>query len=286
MNNRPQDILARLKDVPALPTGSARILQQIQAPDADIPNLARLIEYEAGLTANILRLANSAYYGCSRTIGSVREAIVRLGTQRISELIVSVSVAPMIQQPLKGYDLPAGDLWVHSAAVAIAARELQATLGVSAPDCLFTAALLHDIGKIVLGGFVETNAESIAALVAAENLSFETAEQRVLGVDHAEVGATLLEMWNLPPAIVEIVRWHHRPESFPGDPLAVDIVHVADVLCVNSGIGTGRDGLSYRPAECSASRLGITVHTSETVVSRLLGGIDTLKDLFMPGTGR
>lgn len=286
MNTGSSQILARLKDVPSLPVASLKVLQLMHDPEVDLQELVRLIGYDVALTANILKLANSAFFGCSRTIGSVREAVVRLGTHKLSELIVSSAVTPLIQKPLKGYDLPAGELWLHSAAVAIAARELQAVLGVNAPDTLFTAALLHDIGKIVLGHFVETNADSIKAIVAAEKVSFLEAEQRVLGIDHAEVGAALLETWNLPPEIVAIVRCHHQPDGYPGDPRGVDIVHIADALCINCGIGNGIDGLCYRPSEASVARLGVTVHTSEAVAAKLLGGIDELKNLFAPGTGR
>ena len=286
MTTTAKDILTHLKDVPSLPTASVQVLQRLQDPAIDMQELTRTIEYDASLTGNILRLVNSPYFGASRSIGSVHEAIVRLGMRKLTELIVSSTVTPLIRQRIDGYDLPAGGLWIHSAAVAIGARELPIALNIQAPDYLFTAALLHDVGKIVMGNLVGMNAAAIAELVERENIPFEEAEQQVLGTDHAEVGAALLEIWNLPSRIVDVVRWHHRPDGFEGEPLAVDIVHVADALCLMSGIGTGTDGLNYRASEGSVARLAMTIHTSEAVVAKLLNGVETLRDLFAPNAWR
>lgn len=279
-------ILSLLKNVPALPLVATRVLQRLQDPDGDLLGLTRMIEYDAGLTTNILRMVNSAYFGSPRSIDSIHEAIIRLGTQRLSEIIISSAVGPLIQAPIKGYDLPMGDLWIHSAAVAIGARELAMALKIQEPNYLFTAALLHDVGKIVLGNFAEIDARPILDLVNREQIPFEAAEQQVLDIDHAEVGACLLELWNLPPWIVDVARWHHHPDGLQGDRSAVDLVHFADILCLMCGIGAGIDGLNYQPSVEAVSRLGISVHISEAVIVKILSGVVALRDMFSASAGR
>jgi putative nucleotidyltransferase with HDIG domain len=255
------------------------VIQLIQNADVDLGELARTIEYDPGLTSNILRLANSAYFGCPRSISTMREAVVRLGMNTMFQLVVTSAAGPLMRKPIKGYDLPSGKLWEHSVAVAIGVQQLAATLGIKPPDYTFTAALLHDVGKVVLGTFLEVDAGPIMDLAFEEQISFEVAEQQVLGIDHAEIGAILLEDWNLPKYIVDVVRWHHQPEHFSGNTLVVDLVHVADNLSMLGGIGTGSDGLNYCPSEEVTEKLNITTHIAESVICKILIGLDQLSDL-------
>jgi putative nucleotidyltransferase with HDIG domain len=257
----------------------------LQNPDVSFDELGRTIELDPGLTANMLRLANSAYFGFQRTIGSIRTAIVRLGTQRVYHLVLGLSVAPLASKPVRGYDLPAGALWQHSVAVAVGAERLGQALKIKFPDYAFTAGMLHDVGKIVLGTFVEADGEAIGKIARQESVSFDVAEQRVLGIDHAEVGAMLLERWNLPSDIVQVGRWHHRPEEFEGDKTVTDLIHVADALCLGAGIGAGADGLHYRPSADAVERLGLTTETSEAVVCEMMEGMNELQGMFGVGAG-
>ena len=160
------------------------------------------------------------------------------------------------------------------------ATELSTSLGVAAPNYVFTAGLLHDVGKIVLGTFVEVDPAPILGLAFDQGLSFEEAEREVLGIDHAEVGAALLEHWGLPGPIAEAVRCHHHPAKVNGDPLVADLVHVADVLALMAGLGTGSDGLHYRPAAESLERLEVTNLVAETATCRMLGRLEELRGLF------
>jgi putative nucleotidyltransferase with HDIG domain len=263
-----------------MPSAAAQVIQLVQDPSASIASLRRAIELDPGLTSNVLRLANSAYLGSPRSVRSVRDALVRLGTNRVFQLVIAAAVAPVAQQTVRGYDLPPGALWHHSVAVAVGTTELAAAAGRRPPDHAFTAGLLHDIGKIVLGTFLEVDAAPIMQLAFEEHLSFELAEQRILGIHHAELGARVLEGWHLPPPIVEVVRWHHQPESYPGDTLVVDLVHMADALALVSGIGAGSDGLNYRPSAAVLSRLRVTTAVAEGVVCRMLDGLRELRELF------
>ncbi|HCK98673.1 MAG TPA: histidine kinase [Candidatus Marinimicrobia bacterium] len=282
--SRRDEILSKIGSIPAMPTVVVEIRKLLRNPDVNFTELAQIIKYDPGLTTNILHLANSAYFGFSKSVNSVQQGIVRLGTKRIFELAVAAAIAPMAQKAVKGYDLSPGKFWEHSVAVAIGAEQLALDLNIKAPDYTFTAGLLHDIGKIVLGTFIEVDAAPIMTLANQENVSFDEAEKQILGIDHAEVGAILLERWNLPECIVDVDRWHHQPDLYQGDRLVLDLVHVADILSMMSGLGIGNDGLNYHPSSEVAARLNLTTKVTESVLCKIMGKLNELISLFNPET--
>ena len=128
---------------------------------------------------------------------------------------------------------------------------------------------------------MQVNAESIRELAHKNKMSFEKAEHRVLGIDHAEVGALLLEHWNLPEDLVDVVRWHHHPEHYPGkDTKAVYVVHVANVLCLMAGVGAGLDALSYKPSAYVMERLGLEVMLLDDIVYDILSDLMETRKFF------
>jgi len=278
--NRRDEILATSASARYLPPSRLELLRILHDPDASAGTLTRAIERDPTLTASVLRLANSAYFGFPRSVASVADAVWRLGTRNLRQLVLATVVSPMQKQAVKGYDMPPGDMLKHSLAVAVGAEQLGSLL--KAPGCnhLFTAGILHDIGKIALGTFVELDARPILELATCEELPFVDAERRVLGIDHAELGAFLADKWNLPDEIVEIVRWHHEPEKLGGRNPAVDLVHVSDALCILGGIGIGTDGLRYRPSEEVCHRLGLTEAATEQALSMILLGLEDLEGAF------
>ena len=279
-----EQVLEKVQEIPSLPAAASQVLNLAQNPDSGISEIMTTIEFDPGLTSDILRLANTAYFAGPRQIGSLREAGVLFGTQRIVELVLASAVFPITRQPLEGYDLPAGQLIKHSMAVAIASVHLAERLRRPAPNHTFTAALLADIGKIVLGTFLKVDVEPIYTLCQEEEISFEIAERRILGIDHAEVGATLLRSWNLPENVIDVVRWHHDPESLDGDKYVVDLVHIANHISVGCGIGVGMDGLNYRPSETSIARLGVDHKLLEQTTCDMLSALTDIQH-HLPGNG-
>jgi HD-like signal output (HDOD) protein len=276
-----EEIIASIASVPPLPTASAEVIRLIQDPRVPSGKIAQAIEYDPSLTTNVLRLANSSFFGFPRAVSTVKEALFRLGTNEVFQLVVAATVGKMAQTPVNGYDLSGGDLWDHLVGTAIGSVKLAQTLSLEIPSYTFTAALTHDVGKVVLGTFVEVNAESIREHAYEEKLPFEMAEQKVLGIDHAEVGALLLEHWNLPEYLVEVVRWHHQPEKYQGrDSHAANVVHVANVLCLMAGVGAGLDALSYKPSNHSMEQLGLEVMLLDDIVYDILSELMETRKLF------
>lgn len=273
------NILAKVKSFPSMPEAAAKLLKLLDNPDATAAQIEQILRYDAGLTANLLKLTNSVYFGLPCKVGSVTQAVVLLGWKKLIQLVMASCVNAVMGKPVPGYDLPAGELWRHSIAVSVAAEGLAKELKVSASEEIFTAALLHDVGKLVLGGFVKEDLEKIET-EASRGISFEVAEHMVLGTDHTEVGAQILKNWSFPPALVNAVRWHHDPDSAGKTDTLVDIVHVANILCLMIGIGVGREGLCYKPSPLATKRLGFRTNDLEMFASRTLQYVDDLCDVF------
>ncbi len=278
------DILKQIRNVPSLPSVVIRIRQYLNDPDVSFDALAKVIEHDPGLTANILQLANSAYFGWSRKIKTVKEAITRLGTNRIFQMVLCMSVAPLVRKPIKGYDMESNALWEHSFATAILAEKIVRKLKIRNHEEAFTAGLLHDMGKVVLGTFVEVDDEPIKRIVEQEGVPFNEAERRVVGMDHAEVAAELLASWNLPEEVVAAARWHHEPARAEGEhQQIVDLIHLADALAMRAGWGGGVDMGCYRVDEESILRLGLTAEIADEVTDQAEPEFHELREMYLAG---
>jgi HD-like signal output (HDOD) protein len=274
------EIIARIASVPPLPSASAEVVRLVRDPASPSAKVAQAIEYDPSLTTNVLRLANSASFGAPKTVGTVREAFSRLVPDNGLESVLAAAVGRIAERPVTGYDVSGEDLWDHLIGSAIASTRLAQLLKIDPPEHLFTAALTHDIGKVVLGTFAEVDPKSIVSLALEERITFEQAEQRVLGIDHAEVGACLVEHWSLPVTIVEAVRWHHVPQNRVADPLIVDLVHIADTVCLMAGVGASIDALSYRPSSHAMARLNLQMNLLDKIVYEVLNELLKVRTLF------
>ena len=276
---RREEILEQAYSLPALPASAVQVAQLLQDPDADIELLTRAIELDPGLSANVLRLANSALLGGGRSTETVRAAIMQLGFQTIHRIAIASTVGPVASVEIHGYDIGPGQLWRHSVAVALCSEIVVSVLGLPEQRSAFTTGLLHDIGRIVLATLEDNEADRVVQMAFEKGLSFEVAERAVLGIDHGELGALLLESWGLPRFLADVVRCHHDPSKMATDPLLADVVHVADQLCTMTGIGAGRDGLNYRLCQDSAERLGLTPESADRILARTLAEFERLGEV-------
>ncbi len=221
-------IMRQVKSFPGMPTTAAKLLPLLRDPDSSIARIEDLIKYDPGLTANLLKLTNSAYFGLPSRISSVRQAILLLGRKRLLQLVTTMCMSGLMKKSVPGYDLPQGGLWRHSVAVAVAADRLVQSLKITRADEVFTAALLHDIGKMILGDYVQEDLKSIQEM-AVKGISFEVAEYMVLGTNHADIGARILKSWSMPEELVHAVAWHHDPDQCQENCRLSDLVHVANI---------------------------------------------------------
>ena len=279
--SRRDDIVQRAMAIPNMPMPVQKVLAYIGNPDADLRQLAKVIEFDPGLTVNVLRMANSSFFGTMGKVSTVKEALMRLGLNRIYQLVIASGVAPFARYAVSGYGLRPGELLEHSVAVATASETLARELAITPPPHTFTAGLLVNIGKIVMGSFLEVDAQPILSLAHERQIPFEQAEEQVLGINHAELGALLLEHWSIPTPIVSVVRYRLRPDDCPEPDIALDLVHVGDVIAKMTGIGMGIDGMQYAPSKAVFARLDVTPEQMENVMVAILDQIAEVRDILM-----
>jgi len=249
-------IMRQVKSFPGMPTTAAKLLPLLREPDSSIARIEDLIKYDPGLTANLLKLTNSAYFGLPSRISSVRQAILLLGRKRLLQLVTTMCMSGLMKKSVPGYDLPRGGLWRHSVAVAVAADRLVQSLKITQADEVFTAALLHDIGKMILGDYVQEDLKSIQEM-AAKGISFEVAEYMVLGTNHADIGARILKSWSMPEELVHAVAWHHDPDQCQENCRLSDLVHVANIAVRGIDCDKRADDSSPEASSKVLGRLGL-----------------------------
>ena len=271
-------IMTQVKSFPGMPATAARLMPLLQNPDSSAGKIEDILKYDPGLTANILKLTNSAYFGLPSRVSSVRQAIMLLGWKRLLQLVMTMCMSALMKKPVPGYDLPRGELWRHSVAVSVAADLLVKSLSISDADEVFTAALLHDIGKLVLGDYVQEDLEKIEGMVT-KGISFEVAEFVVLGTNHATIGARILQNWSLPQELVNAVSWHHDPENCDHYCLLSDVVHIANIVGRRVGFGKGRDGQALEPSLEVAERLGFNQGHIDALAEQTLQEVGKLTDI-------
>lgn len=274
-----QEILARIDTLPPMPAVAVRLLEAAQDPDVDLGQVASWLERDPAMTANLLRVCNSPFYGLRREVTSVRQATGLLGLRSVVQIALTVLSSGYLAPSQRGYDLASGDLWKSSLAAAVAAELLAHEVRYPHPSTAYTAGLLQDVGKIVLADFVADALPQIRSLVA-EGLPWEEAERRAVGLPHPEVGAVLLERWGFPAALIESVRTHHAPSLARLDPNLARISHLADALTMTVGVGLGADGLAYALDEASLRALGFgEARALDALVERLAARLRAAQDL-------
>jgi putative nucleotidyltransferase with HDIG domain len=271
-------ILTQVKSFPGMPATAARLLPLLRNPDSSASKIEDILKYDPGLTANILKLTNSAFFGLPSRVSSVRQAIMLLGWKRLMQLVMTMCMSALMKKSIPGYDLPRGELWRHSVAVSVAADLLVKSLSIGDADEVFTAALLHDIGKLVLGDYVQEDLEKIKVMVA-KGISFEVAEYIVLGTNHADIGARILKNWALPQELVNAVSWHHDPEDCDKFCLLSDVVHVANVVGRRVGFGKGRNGQAVEPSLEVIERLDINQNHIDKLAEQTVQEVGKLTDI-------
>jgi putative nucleotidyltransferase with HDIG domain len=278
-------VLAKVKKLPTFSTTLVRLWAVSKDERSGAADFEKVVRPDPALTANLLRVANSAYFGLRCKAESVRQAVSLLGVKRVCEVAATVSFAPVIPERLPGYDVPATAFWTHCVAVAVYAERLAQELRTSSPDLLFTAGLLHDIGKLAAGSFVAGDQGQILEKVRAGE-TFIDAERQVLGLDHGELGAMMAQGWSLPPAVGAAARFHHRPAAAPEpDRQLVALVHAADALAHSMGFGADSGELARKVDGRLEELLGVKPRRLEAVAGGALEAIKDMTSLFRGPVG-
>jgi putative nucleotidyltransferase with HDIG domain len=232
-----KSVLKSVDGLKPLPTTVTQTLKLIEEPDVSIREVVSVISIDQALTARILSWANSAFYGFAYPATTLHEAITRLGFRRTKNILFTLSYSSLLRRRVAGYNLGNGELWRHAIAVAMASQRLSERIAYPAPDEAYVAGLLHDIGKLMLDQYFKVDWSHLLELGQKYRLTLIEAEERLLGLNHAQVGGELAKKWALPTRLVEAIACHHAPTFAGAAPELAAIVQVADTICLRLDIG-------------------------------------------------
>jgi HD-like signal output (HDOD) protein/CheY-like chemotaxis protein len=229
-------LITSLDDIPSIPTLYTEIVEKLQLPDTTLEDIGRLIARDPAMTAKMLKLTNSAFFGLRREVLDIADAVAYLGVDIVVSLVLVFHVFSLYEGcRLEGFSIDA--LWTHSLDVASRSRNIAMAEGASAQmvNAACVSGLLHDVGKLILAANAPTDYQRVLAESAPDAAIPLEVERRILGATHADVGGYLLGLWGLPVPVVEAITLHHTPREYPReegraetDPVL--IVHVADAL--------------------------------------------------------
>ena len=246
------------------------------ADDPDVPasEIAELILYEPVVTANLLKMANSAMFGFKVKIDSVHDAVVRMGLKRVVELALMSSVTKSLKSNQKGYGLEDGQLWKQSVSCALMASAAADKVDSSIKHVVFTAALLKDIGVIVMDRHIRAVAAEIQLAMQDGGLDLVAAERQVLGIDHADLGARIARTWNLSETLADAIHNHHLSDDLPEVSTETALVYIADSICTLSGINAEMFCGDTGQQEYLCAQVGL----SESEVNRIMSDFYSQKE--------
>jgi HD-like signal output (HDOD) protein len=233
------ELIASTSELRSLPSTTMQLTQLLDEDTVDASSVLEIIEKDPSLTSNLLKLANSAYYGMRRQVATTRDALVLLGNQTVVNLAFATSMGDILRGPLAAYRLDRNQMWHHALGTALGAASLMKLKdgSVSARERAFTGGLVHDIGKLLLNRPLKDELEQLPPDGDFEQLL--AAEKRILGFDHCEAGAVLGESWNFPAALVDVIRWHHSPGQAELVPDLARAVAGANLLACHLGWSGG-----------------------------------------------
>ncbi|MBL7033772.1 MAG: HDOD domain-containing protein [Candidatus Delongbacteria bacterium] len=240
-----RDRIQGIRDLPTLPTVAVEIIGLVQRESSSVMDVAQVMYRDPVLTAKVLKLANSAFYGLRRQVETLNQAMVVLGFSEILNLVQSVAVIQAFndEQFEPSFDLAA--FWDHSVGTGEISRALAGEIGLRFDGTDFTAGLIHDIGKIILELYFHQDFERVLKASRTGKTPLYQSERKLWSVDHTEIGSWLAEKWMLPVRLVDVIRHHHNPLNSSTDPALVAVIHLANTFAKTAEIGFSGDRVIF-----------------------------------------
>ena len=267
-------MVAKVRSLPPVSQAALKLVSLLDRPDAGNEDIVDVLKHDSVLTAKLLRACNSPAMALEEPVSSVDQAVFILGHAQILQMVTSLAFGGAMAVELPGYAIQATELWRHSL-VAASAGEILVRNGVDIVEApaAFTVGLLHDLGKLVMGQFLDDESRASIRARVAEGRSTVEAEREVFGTDHSEVGASLLYLWRLPENIVEGVANHHKPVLDPQPRLSA-LAHLANCLAHLAGATSGWGAYAFRGDSRVPHVLGISSEKLEDLVAAVRESFD------------
>lgn len=265
MEDKRSEIRRIIRDTKSLPTLPGIIAKLGSLADNDkvsSQKIARVVSSDQVLSAQVLRLVNSVFYGFPGRVSTVSNALILLGVNVVKSLAITSSIFEIMEKNVVG-------LWEHSMGVAVAANTISKTLKLPDPEETSTAALLHDIGKVMIKIKLQDDFDHLTALMEEKGHTMLEAERDLFETDHAEIGGWLARSWLLPEKLIEPVAYHHQVEKSTLHQTKTAVVHIADVLIKATGFGFSGDRLVPQIQPVAWNKLGLTEPLLESIIEEV-----------------
>lgn len=239
-----------IDDIPPLPAVAARVMGMADDDRTSALDLAQVLSTDQALTAKLIRISNSAYYGFARRVSTVREAVLVLGFKQVRQVAVGASIMNTFKGPKRDDVFDLDLFWGHSCAVAVTAETLAKKTRMAKPEDAFTAGVLHDIGRLVLRQALPAEFREAVLKARSGQMSLHAAEVRFTGFAHDEVGRALGERWKFPGHLIDCVGGHHNARLTPEADGLAGVIAQANRLVLHYGLHCGYevDGEVESPA--------------------------------------
>lgn len=247
MSDELEQLILNTCDLPSMPSVAEKVLRLASDPDTTAADLQKVINVDQAMTARILKLANSVFYGSIRKVQTVSDAIKIMGFNTLKSIVLMASS----RESYKQFGLTEKMLWEHSMGAAIAAGAIAKEVRFENQEEAFIGGLLHDIGKVVINNSDHQKFASVMEKVYNEKISFRTAEREFFGFSHVDVGALVVKKWKLAESLEMAIKNQYDPKSLSADPYYLRltaIINLADQFCLKLGMGH-REPVSGLPLE-------------------------------------
>ncbi len=233
----PRDLKKIIKDIPTLPLIYQELFQMMQDPNVSVPAIADVITQDQALTAKILHLVNSAFYGYHKEIKTISRAVVILGFKAVRNAAMAISVFDYFKDESSTDEIDLTKFWEHSIAVATICKVLAEEIGLSGTEEAFTVGLLHDAGKLIEKRYFSQDFGELCEVAREQKMSWIDTERALFQINHATIGKAVFRMWDFPPSVVDAVHLHHSPVETAQYPQLTSLVHVADAVSYHMDYG-------------------------------------------------
>jgi len=274
-----KDIFRAAEKLPPFPGVIWKVMSLLRNK-APVKEIEEIIKVDQAIAAKVLAMSRSAFYARKYPTTSLKDAIVALGEQELTRIVMAACAARYFETELSGYELREGELWQHAVATAMISETVARGFEKRRALTVYTAALLHDIGKAVLSLYVKTYMDAMVILMSRKRVGMLEAERKIFGVDHEQLGEMIAKRWRFPEEVIVGIGFHHRPKEARAHQDIAAAVYVANRAATALGYGCGMERLVESYDHEIYGTLGITTESVDRFCTEIADATGGMKDLF------